>query len=415
MMSVSLVAGTKMRSTHSANASVSERLNRATRLKRQPTAITWARSFDTSGILTWKIPAYFDACSHGSDQSRQRDVRLLSYEADSHGTYKMIFFQAGVKRVQALDGGRCPPYAGTCSRPGPIGGATTMDILGIGTDIIECPRIGKMIEHHGELFLRRVYTEREIRYCQARKHAIEHFAGRWAAKEAIVKALGTGRSHGIAWTNIEIRNDKGGRPRVMVCGPGQGNHARARDRRRPGFDLTLPHLRDRLCHGPRLANHGPGASPGYLTVRRAWGPSFTLIHAKTVTDSPNAMAARPLRPGRNGNPAPTRSDPTRGSRKAAADGVLPENSPAGDFHRHDVVVHGPGRRAEPPGVRAAVAGQRTPGGLAETTSLTIQATGLSGHLDEFWPDLKDSAWTGAGPKDGSGARTGSTASSRWRS
>jgi holo-[acyl-carrier protein] synthase len=93
-----------------------------------------------------------------------------------------------------------------------------MEILGIGTDIIECPRIGKMIEHHGELFLRRVYTEREIRYCQARKHAIEHFAGRWAAKEAILKAIGTGRSHGIAWTNIEVRNGLDGRPQVMVCG-----------------------------------------------------------------------------------------------------------------------------------------------------------------------------------------------------
>ncbi len=96
-----------------------------------------------------------------------------------------------------------------------------MEILGIGTDIIECPRIGKMIENHGELFLRRVYTEREIRYCQARKHAIEHFAGRWAAKEAILKAMGTGRSHGIAWTNIEVRNDPDGRPRVLVCGARQ--------------------------------------------------------------------------------------------------------------------------------------------------------------------------------------------------
>ena len=71
-----------------------------------------------------------------------------------------------------------------------------MEILGIGTDIVECPRIGKMIEQHGELFLRRVYCEREIRYCQARKHAIEHFAGRWAAKEAILKAIGTGWSRG---------------------------------------------------------------------------------------------------------------------------------------------------------------------------------------------------------------------------
>ncbi len=99
-----------------------------------------------------------------------------------------------------------------------------MEILGIGTDIIECPRIGKMIENHGELFLRRIYTEREIRYCQSRKHAIEHFAGRWAAKEAILKAMGTGRSHGIAWTNIEVRHG----PRRTT--PGDGVRRRPRDR-----------------------------------------------------------------------------------------------------------------------------------------------------------------------------------------
>jgi holo-[acyl-carrier protein] synthase len=93
-----------------------------------------------------------------------------------------------------------------------------VDILGIGTDIVECPRIGRMIENHGELFLRRIYTDREIRYCQSRKHAIEHFAARWAAKEAILKAMGTGRSHGIAWTNIEVRHSHDGRPQVMVCG-----------------------------------------------------------------------------------------------------------------------------------------------------------------------------------------------------
>src|SRR5271168_3247543 len=90
--------------------------------------------------------------------------------------------------------------------------AGRMEILGIGTDIIECPRIGKMVENHGEMFLRRVYTEREIRYCQARKHAIEHFAGRWAAKEAILKAIGTGRGQGVAWTDIEVRNGPDGRP-----------------------------------------------------------------------------------------------------------------------------------------------------------------------------------------------------------
>ena len=93
-----------------------------------------------------------------------------------------------------------------------------MVIVGIGTDIIECPRIGKMVEQHGELFLRRVYTEREIRYCQAKKHATEHFAGRWAAKEAILKSIGTGWSRGISWTDLEVRNDFGGKPRVLVCG-----------------------------------------------------------------------------------------------------------------------------------------------------------------------------------------------------
>ena len=131
-----------------------------------------------------------------------------------------------------------------------------MEILGIGTDIIECPRIGKMIEHHGELFLRRVYTEREIRYCQARKHAIEHFAGRWAAKEAILKAMGTGRSHGIAWTNIEVRNG----PRRPAPGHGlrrgPGNGTGAWDRRHSGLDLALPHLCHRLRHGLGPARPG---------------------------------------------------------------------------------------------------------------------------------------------------------------
>ena len=92
-----------------------------------------------------------------------------------------------------------------------------MEIVGIGTEIIECPRIGRMIEHHGELFLRRVYTDREIRFCQARKHAIEHFAALWAAKEAICKAIGTTGSQ-VAWTDIEVRKVDGARQKVWVGG-----------------------------------------------------------------------------------------------------------------------------------------------------------------------------------------------------
>ncbi len=93
-----------------------------------------------------------------------------------------------------------------------------MEIVGIGTDIVECLRIGRLVEQHGELFLTRVYTPREIRYCQRRKHATEHFAGRWAAKEAVFKCLGTGWQRGMCWTDVEIRNDPDGKPQVCMRG-----------------------------------------------------------------------------------------------------------------------------------------------------------------------------------------------------
>jgi holo-[acyl-carrier protein] synthase len=92
------------------------------------------------------------------------------------------------------------------------------NIIGIGTDITECLRIAKMIERHGELFIGRVYTPEEIRYCRNRKQATQHFAGRWAAKEAVLKALGTGWRRGISWRDIEIRTEPGGRPVVAVRG-----------------------------------------------------------------------------------------------------------------------------------------------------------------------------------------------------
>lgn len=93
-----------------------------------------------------------------------------------------------------------------------------MKVLGIGTDIIECLRIAQMIERHGELFINRVYTPYEIRYCSSRKQATQHYAGRWAAKEAILKALGTGWRRGISWRDIEVRNDNLGKPVVGLRG-----------------------------------------------------------------------------------------------------------------------------------------------------------------------------------------------------
>ena len=93
-----------------------------------------------------------------------------------------------------------------------------MDIVGVGTDIVECLRIGRMIERHGELFLNRVYTAGEIRYCQRRKRALDHFAARWAGKEAVFKALGVGLRRGLDWTDVEIRSDELGKPQVLLGG-----------------------------------------------------------------------------------------------------------------------------------------------------------------------------------------------------
>lgn len=93
-----------------------------------------------------------------------------------------------------------------------------MRINGIGTDIVECLRIAKMIERHGELFLNRVYSEHEIEYCQRQKAATQHFAGRWAAKEAVLKALGIGWVKGLGWRDIEVANRRGGAPVVRFRG-----------------------------------------------------------------------------------------------------------------------------------------------------------------------------------------------------
>jgi holo-[acyl-carrier protein] synthase len=96
-----------------------------------------------------------------------------------------------------------------------------MTIVGLGTDITEIVRIGKMIERHAEKFLNRVYTEGEIRYCQRRKEYLQHYAARWAAKEAVMKTLGTGWVRGMSWRDIEVVNDKAGKPHIVVSGGAQ--------------------------------------------------------------------------------------------------------------------------------------------------------------------------------------------------
>ncbi|MCA9103949.1 MAG: holo-ACP synthase [Planctomycetales bacterium] len=90
--------------------------------------------------------------------------------------------------------------------------------IAIGTDIIECDRVADMIEKHGPLFLERVYTVNERGYCQALKSATQSYAGRWAAKEAVFKVLGTGWSRGVQWTDVEVINEPGGKPLIRLSG-----------------------------------------------------------------------------------------------------------------------------------------------------------------------------------------------------
>ena len=93
-----------------------------------------------------------------------------------------------------------------------------MKIFGIGTDITECERIRKMLEKHGDYFYDRVYTDWENEYCRARKQSIESYTGRWCAKEAILKAIGTGWVRGIAWRDMEIKNAPSGAPYLCIGG-----------------------------------------------------------------------------------------------------------------------------------------------------------------------------------------------------
>jgi holo-[acyl-carrier protein] synthase len=135
-----------------------------------------------------------------------------------------------------------------------------MDIVSIASNIVECVRIARMIEEHGELFLTRVYTEREIRYCRARKHSTEHFAGRWAAKEAIFKCLGTGWRRGMSWTDVEVRNDTNGQPQVHICGAAREQAQRLRI---SSILLSISHCRAfATAHAVAVRNDKPPqASP----------------------------------------------------------------------------------------------------------------------------------------------------------
>ncbi len=91
-------------------------------------------------------------------------------------------------------------------------------IVGTGIDIAEVPRIAQSIERFGDRFLQRIFTAGEQRYCDSKANRVERYAARFAAKEAAMKALGTGWNHGVRWVDCEVTRLPGGRPTISFHG-----------------------------------------------------------------------------------------------------------------------------------------------------------------------------------------------------
>jgi len=96
-----------------------------------------------------------------------------------------------------------------------------MSVLGIGVDLVECSRIEHSLERFGEKFLHRVFTEGEIEYSMSMKYPARHLAARFAGKEAVSKAFGTGIGKAMGWRNIDIRKKKSGEPFLIFSGAAQ--------------------------------------------------------------------------------------------------------------------------------------------------------------------------------------------------
>lgn len=112
-------------------------------------------------------------------------------------------------------------------------------IIGIGTDIAEVPRIAKSIENNS--FKEKVFSKKEISYCETKANKAESFAARFAAKEAFFKALGTGWRGGMAFNEVEVENDDLGKPTINVLGQ---TAEMLKDRKIRIIHVSLSHIKD---------------------------------------------------------------------------------------------------------------------------------------------------------------------------
>lgn len=115
-------------------------------------------------------------------------------------------------------------------------------IVGLGIDATDIPRLRETYQKYGERFLRRVFTDAEIAYCLKRRDPVPHLAGRFAAKEAGMKAIGTGQSQGVLWRDVEVVR-RGGAPRLEFHGAAARHAAR----------LGMKHALLSITHSQTLA------------------------------------------------------------------------------------------------------------------------------------------------------------------
>src|SRR5262252_9288217 len=113
-----------------------------------------------------------------------------------------------------------------------------MSVIGIGVDLVECTRIERSLERFGEKFLRRVFTEGEIEYSMSMKFPARHLAARFAAKEAVSKAFGTGIGKSMGWRDIDVQKEPSGEPFLVLTG---GAETLARERGILNAWITLSH------------------------------------------------------------------------------------------------------------------------------------------------------------------------------
>lgn len=130
-----------------------------------------------------------------------------------------------------------------------------MTVRGIGIDVVQISRMREVIGRWEERFVRRIFTEGEITYCRSRRDPVPHFAARFAAKEAGLKALGTGLRFGIHWRELEVTRERGQAPILVLHGRSREiGHARGGSR----MLLALTHDGDYALAQAMLVDDGPG-------------------------------------------------------------------------------------------------------------------------------------------------------------